>query len=307
MQNIEHKGGEILTEDIKERAKVLITALPYIKRFYGKTVVIKYGGHAMLNDELKRFVLLDIVLMKYVGINPVIVHGGGPEITEISKRLGLKPKFVGGLRITDEDTIEIVEMVLAGKLNKEIVGIINQTGGKACGISGIDGMLFVTVKKRGKIFNSDGSVEEVDIGYVGEIKKVNPEIVVLLIKEGYIPVIAPLGLGEDGKVYNINADTAAGELSASLKAEKLILLTDVEGVLENKEDKNSLISVIKVNNAEELIKKGIIDGGMIPKIECCVSAIKQGVSSAHIIDGRVPHSLLLEMFTDEGIGTMIIP
>lgn len=297
----------MISEDIKERVKILITALPYIKKFYGKIVVIKYGGHAMVNDELKETVLSDIVLMKYVGINPVIVHGGGPEITELSEKLGLKSKFVGGLRVTDKETMEIVEMVLAGKLNKEIVNMIYKLGGKACGISGIDGALFYTTKKSGKIYNSDGSFEEVDIGYVGEIKKVNTELVLLLIKEGYIPVIAPLGIGEDGEIYNINADTASSELAISLKAEKLILLTDVEGVLENKEDKKSLISVIKMDDAQKLIEKGIVDGGMIPKIECSLSALKGGVNSIHIIDGRVPHSLLLEMFTDEGIGTMIIP
>ncbi len=297
----------MIPEDIKERTKTLITALPYIRKFYGKIIVIKYGGHAMVNDELKRAILSDIVLMKFVGINPVIVHGGGSEITELSKKLGLKPEFVRGLRITDRETISIVSMVLAGKINKEIVSLINQIGGKTCGISGVDGSLFYTVKKRAKIFNSNGFIEELDLGYVGEIKKVNPEIVFLLIKEGYIPVIAPLGIGEDGEIYNINADTASGELAVSLKAEKLILLTDVEGVLKNREDKNSLISILKVEEAKNLIEEGIVEGGMIPKIECCINALKGGVASAHIIDGRVPHSLLLEIFTDEGIGTMIIP
>lgn len=295
----------MISEDIRERARILITALPYIKKFYGKIIVIKYGGNAMLNEQLKEMVLSDIVLMKYVGINPVIVHGGGPEITELSKKLGLKSKFVGGLRVTDKETMEIVKMVLAGKLNKEIVGIIQRLGGKACGISGVDGFLFYTTKKLGNILNSNGSLEKVDIGYVGEIKKVNTELILLLIKEGYIPVVAPIGIGDDGEIYNINGDTASGELAISLKAEKLILLTDVEGVLENKEDKNSLISILKIEDAQKLIEKGIVDGGMIPKIECCISAVKGGVNSAHIIDGRVPHSLLLEMFTDEGIGTMI--
>lgn len=297
----------MIPEDTKERTRTLITALPYIRKFYGKIIVIKYGGHAMLNDELKRAILSDIVLMKFVGINPVIVHGGGPEITEISKKLGLKPEFVRGLRITDKATIEIVSMVLAGKINKEIVSLINQIGGKTCGISGADGSLFYTVKKRAKIFNPNGLIEELELGYVGEIKRVNPEIVFLLIKEGYIPVIAPLGVGDDGEIYNINADTASGELAVSLKAEKLILLTDVEGVLKNREDKNSLISILKVDESKKLIEEGIVEGGMIPKIECCINALKGGVASAHILDGRVPHSLLLEIFTDEGIGTMIIP
>ncbi len=297
----------MIPEDTKERTRTLITALPYIRKFYGKIIVIKYGGHAMLNNELKRAILSDIVLMKFVGINPVIVHGGGPEITEISKKLGLKPEFVRGLRITDKATIEIVSMVLAGKINKEIVSLINQIGGKTCGISGADGSLFYTVKKRAKISNPNGLIEELELGYVGEIKRVNPEIVFLLIKEGYIPVIAPLGVGDDGEIYNINADTASGELAVSLKAEKLILLTDVEGVLKNREDKNSLISILKVDEAKKLIEEGIVEGGMIPKIECCINALKGGVASAHIIDGRVPHSLLLEIFTDEGIGTMIIP
>ncbi|MCS7201282.1 MAG: acetylglutamate kinase [Dictyoglomus sp.] len=297
----------MIPEDVKERAKILITALPYIKKFYGKIVVIKYGGHAMINNELKKAILSDIVLMKFIGINPVIVHGGGPEITDLSKKLGLKPEFVGGLRVTDKETMEIVSMVLAGKINKEIVSIINQIGGKACGISGIDGLLFNTVKKMGRILNSKGSIENVDLGYVGEIKNVNPEIVLLLIKEGYIPVIAPLGIGEDGEIYNINADTASGELAVSLKAEKLILLTDVEGVLKDKEDRKSLISLIRIEEAKRLIEDGTVEGGMIPKIECCINAVKSGVTSAHIIDGRVPHSLLLEIFTDEGIGTMIVP
>ncbi|PMQ00765.1 MAG: acetylglutamate kinase [Dictyoglomus sp. NZ13-RE01] len=295
-----------MKEDYRERAKILITALPYIQKFYGKTIVIKYGGHAMLNEELKKTVLSDIVLMKFVGIKPVIVHGGGPEINELSKKLGLKPKFVGGLRVTDEETIEIVEMVLAGKLNKEIVSLINRIGGKACGISGIDGMLFNVVKKTSFVKNTNGELEEVDLGYVGEIKSVNPEIINLLTNEDFIPVISPLGLGEDGKIYNINADDAAGKLATALKAEKLILLTDVEGVLRDINDKSTLISVLTIDMAKKLLSENVIEGGMIPKIECCISAVEGGVKSAHIIDGRVPHSLLLEMFTDEGIGTMII-
>lgn len=290
----------------QEKAAILVEALPYIKKFYGKTVVIKYGGHAMVDCGLKKAVLTDVVLMKYVGIHPVIVHGGGPEITAMLQKLGIESRFVGGLRVTDEETMEIVEMVLAGKLNKEIVSLINRIGGKAVGLSGKDACLLQAVKKPGKVYQPDGTVEMVDIGCVGQVKKVNPAIVHTLINEGYIPVVAPVAVGPEGESYNVNADTAAGELAVALGADKLIILTDVEGILENREDKDSLLSVIRADDVPDLIARGIIDGGMIPKVECCTRALYGGVNTTHILDGRVPHSILLEVFTDKGIGTMVV-
>ncbi|HHW06170.1 MAG TPA: acetylglutamate kinase [Clostridia bacterium] len=279
-----------------EKAGILVEALPYIKKFHGKTIVIKYGGHAMLNNELKEAVIQDVILMKLVGMHPVLVHGGGPEINDMLKRLGIKSSFVQGLRVTDEETMAIVEMVLVGKVNKEIVALINHLGGKAVGFSGQDGNLIQAVKRSG----------EIDLGYVGDVKAINPEVVHTVIAQGYIPVIAPTGIGEDGKPYNINADYVAGELAAALKADKLILLTDVEGIFADYEDKSTLISSLHIDEVEELITRGIIAGGMIPKVECCVKALKAGVAKTHIIDGRLPHSILLEIFTDEGIGTEVV-
>ncbi|MTI80781.1 MAG: acetylglutamate kinase [Firmicutes bacterium] len=290
-----------------EKAGILVEALPYIKKFYGSTVVIKYGGHAMVNWELKKAVITDLILMKYVGINPVVVHGGGPEITTMLKKVGKESTFVGGLRVTDEETMEIVEMVLAGKLNKEIVALANKLGGKAVGISGKDASLIEAAKKMGTVRHPDGHVESCDIGYVGEVNQINPAIVHTLIGEGYIPVISPLGVGEDGQSYNINADTVAGKLAESLQAAKLMILTDVEGILKDKDDSSTLLSIIHTNEIDQLINQDIIAGGMIPKVECCVSAITNGVKSTHILDGRVPHSLLLEVFTDKGVGTMVVP
>ncbi|NHM26376.1 acetylglutamate kinase [Desulfofundulus sp. TPOSR] len=290
----------------QEKAAILVEALPYIRKFYGKTVVIKYGGHAMVDCGLKKTVLTDVVLMKYVGIHPVIVHGGGPEITAMLQKLGIESRFVGGLRVTDEETMEIVEMVLAGKLNKEIVSLINRIGGKAVGLSGKDACLLQAVKKPGKVYQPDGTVEMVDIGCVGQVKKVNPAIVHTLINEGYIPVVAPVAVGPEGESYNVNADTAAGELAVALGADKLIILTDVEGILEDREDKDSLLSIIRADDVPDLIARGIIDGGMIPKVECCTRALYGGVNTTHILDGRVPHSILLEVFTDKGIGTMVV-
>lgn len=279
-----------------EKAGILVEALPYIKKFHGKTIVIKYGGHAMLNQELKEAVMQDVILMKLVGMHPVLVHGGGPEINDMLKRLGIKSSFVQGLRVTDEETMAIVEMVLVGKVNKEIVALINHLGGKAVGFSGQDGNLIEAVKRSG----------EVDLGYVGDVKRINPEIIQTVIAQGYIPVIAPTGIGEDGKPYNINADYVAGELAAALKADKLILLTDVEGIFADYEDKTTLISSLHIDEVEGLIARGTIAGGMIPKVECCVRALKAGVAKTHIIDGRLPHSILLEIFTDEGIGTEVV-
>lgn len=290
-----------------EKASILVEALPYIKKFYGKTVVIKYGGHAMINDELKQAVLTDVVLMKYVGMHPVIVHGGGPEITSMLKRLNIESSFVGGLRVTDRETMEIAEMVLVGKLNKEIVSRVNRYGGRAVGLSGKDACLLQAVKKNGRVKRPDGATETVDIGYVGEITGVSPDIVNTLMREGYIPVIAPVAVGEQGESYNINADTAASALAVALKADKLIILTDVEGILEDRANPQSLISTITREEVPGLADRGVIDGGMIPKVECCVRAIDGGVSTTHILDGRVPHSILLEVFTDKGIGTMVVP
>lgn len=273
-----------------EKADTLIEALPYIKKFFGKTVVIKYGGHAMENEELKDSFAQDIVLMKYIGMNPVIVHGGGPQIDDMLKRLGKKSEFKRGLRVTDAETMEIVEMVLVGKVNKEIVSLINQHGGQAVGLSGRDGGLIKAKQIKA------------DIGRVGEVDRINPQVIESLDDSKFIPVIAPVGEGEDGKAYNINADMAAGKIASALKAEKFILLTDVEGVLDNNK---KLISSLDAKKASDAIKKGVITGGMIPKVECCLDAVREGVGKAHIVDGRIKHAILLEIFTDKGIGTEI--
>lgn len=288
-----------------EKASILIEALPYITKFYGKTVVIKYGGHAMVNCDLKQAVMQDVILMKYVGINPVIVHGGGPEITGMLKKLGIQSQFVGGCRITDKDTMEIAEMVLVGKINKEIVSLINHYGGKAVGLSGKDANLIEAVKKMGKSKSEDGEEILQDIGFVGDVAKINAGIVKNLMNDGYIPVVAPVGVGPKGESYNINADYVAGEIAVALNADKLILLTDVEGIFENYEDKSSLISLLKAAEIPDKIAQGVISGGMIPKVECCVQALNGGVNATHILDGRQPHSILLEIFTDKGIGTMV--
>jgi acetylglutamate kinase len=280
-----------------EKVNTLIESFPYIKEFYGKTIVIKYGGHAMETDEGKRSFAQDMVLLKYVGINPVIVHGGGPQINTLLKQVGVESSFVGGMRVTDAPTMEIVEMVLVGKVNKEIVNYINLAGGKAVGLSGKDGNLFIAQK----IYH-DVNGEKMDIGQVGTIKQVNPLIIETLDREKFIPVIAPIGCDEDGVTYNINADIAAGKLAEALKAEKLILLTDVEGI---KID-NALISTLRKEEVNNLIVNNKITGGMIPKVNCCLSALKEGVGKTHIIDGRVEHAVLLEIFTDAGIGTEIV-
>jgi len=293
-------------QGVIEKAAVLVEALPYIKFFSGKTVVIKYGGNAMLSEELKDLVMQDIVLMKFVGINPVIIHGGGPEITALMKRLGKQPQFVDGLRVTDAETVEIAEMVLSGKLNKEIVSLIQRHGGKAVGLSGKDGGLFLATKHYHVVETPQG-LEKKDLGYVGDIIEVKTEIIEHLIQASYIPVVSSIAYGAEGETYNINADTAAGKLAAALKADKLVLLTDVEGIFEDYRDKSTLISTLKVSEIPEKIKKGSIDGGMIPKVEACVTALAGGVSRTHIIDGRIPHSLLLEVFTQEGVGTMVVP
>ncbi|WP_456395943.1 acetylglutamate kinase [Desulfurobacterium sp.] len=290
-------------EKLIEKASVLLEALPYIKRFYGKTVVIKYGGNAMVKDELKKSFAKDIVLLKYIGINPVIVHGGGPQIGEFLKRLNIETRFVGGMRVTDRETMNIVEMVLVGKVNKEIVKLINSHGGNAVGLSGKDGNLIVARKMNSKKYLSEIKSSEIaDLGFVGEVEKVNPEIVFKLLESKFIPVIAPVGVGKDFEAYNINADIVAGEVAAALKAEKLIMLTDVEGI---KDKEDNLISTLSKDEIPALIDDGVISGGMIPKVKACQIALSSGVKKAHIIDGRILHAVLLEIFTREGIGTEI--
>ncbi|MBI1892916.1 MAG: acetylglutamate kinase [Candidatus Rokubacteria bacterium] len=282
-----------------ERAEILLEALPYIRAFWGRTLVIKYGGAAMEAPHLKTSFALDVVLLKYVGMHPVIVHGGGPEISAAMKRLGKEPRFVDGMRVTDAETMEIVEMVLVGRINKEIVSLINQNGGRAVGLSGKDGNLLVARKRS----HTDLQGQEIDIGLVGEIEAVNPQLIHLLVGEGFIPVIAPVAGGLDGQTYNVNADLVAGEVAAALKAEKLIHLTDVQGI--DGAD-GVLLSTLSRSEAERLIVQGVIEGGMLPKVESALAALKGGVAKAHIIDGRLAHALLLEIFTKEGIGTEIV-
>lgn len=287
------------------KAEILIEAIPYIRKYFGKTFVIKYGGNAMINEDLKRAVMQDIVLLKFLGVNPVLIHGGGPEITQMLKRVGKQSQFIQGLRVTDAETMEIVQMVLVGKLNKEIVAKLNLLGGKAVGLSGQDANLLVA-KKTIPTMPDDYQGEVPDIGFVGEVTKINTDVLEELIASNYIPVISSIGVGEDGVSYNINADTAAGELAAALKAEKLVMLTDVEGIFEDYQDKGSLISALQVERAHQMINQGKIEGGMIPKVQACITALKSGVNRTHIIDGRQLHSMLLEILTDQGIGTMVV-
>jgi len=285
-----------------EKATTLLEALPYIKRFSGKTVVIKYGGHAMADESLKKSFALDVILLKYIGINPVIVHGGGPQINETLKRYGIVSTFVNGMRVTDTATMAVVEMVLTGQVNKEVVGYINQHGGRAAGLSGKDGGLLLCRKMLQEVKQEDGSVAELDIGFVGDVIKVDTAILETLEKGGFIPIIAPIGGGVAGESYNINADLVAGRVAAALGAEKLILLTDVPGV---RDREGGLLSSINLAEVPVLINNGSITGGMIPKVVCCADALSEGVKKAHIIDGRVEHAVLLEIFTDVGIGTEI--
>lgn len=286
-----------------DKAKVLVEALPYIRRFYNKTIVIKYGGSTMEEERLRRSFALDVVLLKYIGIHPVVVHGGGPQIGEMLTRLGKKSQFVEGMRVTDRETMDVVEMVLVGKINKEIVAMINQQGGKAVGLSGKDGRLILARKmKLRRIVEKDKPPEIIDIGMVGEIEAIHPEVIESLERENFIPVIAPVGVGKEGETYNINADLVAGRIASALKAEKLILLTDVEGVMD---EKKRLIPALDVHKARELIAQKVISSGMIPKVNCCLDALKDGVNKTHIIDGTVEHAVLLEIFTDVGIGTQI--
>ncbi|MCX5829270.1 MAG: acetylglutamate kinase [Deltaproteobacteria bacterium] len=286
-----------------ERADILIEALPYIRRFYNKIIVIKYGGHAMVDDELKDMFARDVLMMKYVGIHPVVVHGGGPQIGGYLKKLGKESKFIQGMRVTDQETMDIVEMVLVGKVNKEIVGLINQHGGKAVGLSGKDGSLIRAEKyllsaEKAK----DTPPEIIDLGLVGKVKEINASLITALVKDGFIPIIAPTGHGDHGETYNINADIVAGAVAAALQAEKLVLLTDVEGVLDSEK---KLINTMSNAEALAMINDRVIHGGMFPKVKCCLKALRGGVRKSHIIDGRLKHAILLEMFTDRGIGTEI--
>ena len=280
--------------DNANRAKVLTQAMPYIKKWTGETIVVKYGGNAMINEELKAAVMSDLVLMQLVGINVVLVHGGGPEINAMLDAVGKKSEFKDGMRVTDRETIDIVQMVLAGKVNKSLVQLLESHGGKAVGLCGLDGKLLMASKL--------GSAH--DLGFVGEIKEVNPEPLRMVMNDGYIPIVATVAGGYDGNTYNINADLAAAHIAAKLRAKKLILMTDIRGLLRDVNDESSLIPVVNVSEVPMLKRDGIIKGGMIPKIDCCVEAVRNGVNRAHIIDGRLEHSILLELFSDEGIGTM---
>ena len=276
------------------RAEVLVEALPYIKKHNNKVVVIKYGGNAMINEELKQQVMEDIVLLSLIGVKAVLVHGGGPEITDMMKRVGKEAKFVDGLRVTDKESTEIVQMVLAGKINKSLVNLLETKGGKAMGICGIDGQMI------------KAEVKDERLGYVGKITEVNVKPIVDLLEKGYTPVVSTLGCDDDGNVYNINADTAAAYIAGQLQAERFILMTDIAGILHDKDDPNSLIPLIDIKEAMQLFDKEVISGGMIPKVECCVEALIHGVNKVTIMDGRVSHAILLEMLTDEGAGTMVV-
>ncbi len=291
-------------EKLIEKADILLEVLPYIRRFYGKTVVIKYGGHAMVDERLKEMFALDVVMMKYIGINPVVIHGGGPQIGKTLDKLGKDSKFVQGMRVTDQETMDIVEMVLVGKVNKEIVGLINHSGGKAVGLSGKDGNLIRAEKYLlSEEHEKDTPPEIIDIGMVGRVTRINAELIQSLVDDGFIPVIAPTGVGEKGETFNINADVVAGEVAAAIGSEKLILLTDVEGVIDNE---GTLIDSLSDGEAAALIDRGTIQGGMYPKVKCCLKALREGVGKTHIIDGRLMHSILLEIFTDRGIGTEVV-
>lgn len=291
---IEHREDRHMVENSILKAEILSQALPYIQKYNNKIVVIKYGGNAMINEELKMNVITDVVLLSEIGVKVILVHGGGPEINRTLKKVGKESKFINGLRYTDEETIDIVQMVLAGKTNKDLVKLIMQKGGNATGISGIDNMLIEAEKYE----------SEDDLGYVGAVKKIHPNIIVDMLDKGYIPVVASVGMDEDGHTYNINADTAAAEIASAVGAENMILVSDIPGLLEDKNDENTLLPLVHVYEVNSLMKKGIISGGMIPKVDCCVRAIRQDVKKAVIIDGRIPHSILIEMLSKDGIGTM---
>lgn len=287
-----------------DKAAILVEALPYIQEFYGKIVVVKYGGNAMINEELKEKVMQDVALMKYVGIQPVIVHGGGPEITGFLGKVGKETEFISGLRVTDAETVEIAEMVLDGKINSDIVTLLNRRGVSAVGLSGKDANLIRAKKKLATVYEGEES-KMVDIGYVGEVEAIDTRLLRDLIAHDYIPVIAPIGVGADGESYNINADYVAAEIAGALGAEKLLLLTDVEGVYKDYEDKSSFISTLTAAEARRYIEDGTLTGGMIPKVEACLRALEAGAAKTHIIDGRLSHSIILEIFTSAGIGTQV--
>jgi acetylglutamate kinase len=288
-------------EDLIAKAEILLDALPYIRRFFGKTLVVKYGGHAMVDAALKDSFAQDVVLLKFVGINVVVVHGGGPQIAAMLKQLGIESRFVRGMRVTDQATMDVVEMVLVGKTNKEIVTLINRHGGHAVGLSGKDGELIRARKMKMKM--TAGADEELDIGMVGEVAAINPLVLETLDRSDMIPVIAPVGFGDNGETYNINADLVAGKLAEALRAEKLILLTDVEGI---RDETGGVIATLDDERARQLIAAGVIGEGMIPKVECCLEALRNGVHKTHIVDGRLRHAMLLEIFTREGVGTEVV-
>ena len=277
-----------------ERAEVLTQALPYIKRYNGEIVVIKYGGNAMINEQLKQQVMEDIVLLWLIGVKVVLVHGGGPEINDLMDRLGKKAEFVDGLRVTDKETVDIVQMVLAGKVNKTLVNLLEMKGGKAMGISGMDGCLI------------EAEIKDERLGYVGRVTNVNIEPINDLLEKGYIPVVSTIGCDKEGNAYNINGDTAAAYIAGALKAERLIMMTDIDGILRDRHDPSTLIPEVTISDIEKLRQEGVISGGMIPKVDCCVEAIHKGVKNVVIMDGRVPHSILMELLTDEGAGTMVV-
>lgn len=288
-------NSEYIQQAEATRVRVLSEALPYIQQFAGRTIVVKYGGAAMKDGHLKEKVIRDIVFLACVGVRPVVVHGGGPEINSWLDKLGIEPQFKNGLRVTDAATMDVVEMVLVGRVNKELVSLINRAGGSAIGLCGKDGNL-IRARPQG----------EAGIGFVGEVNSMNPKVVEAIVNAGYIPIISSVAADEEGQAYNINADTVAGELAAALGAEKLILLTDTPGILENYHDASTLIAKLGIQQARHLIETGVVAGGMIPKVNCCVRSLAQGVRAAHIIDGRIPHALLLEVLTDSGIGSMIV-
>ncbi len=277
-----------------ERARILVEALPYIKKYYNKIIVVKYGGNAMINEDLKEAVMGDIVLLSLIGIKVVLVHGGGPEITEMLGKIGKKSEFINGLRVTDKESVDIVQMVLAGKINKNLVNLLQNKGGKAIGLCGLDGHMIKAEKKDDRL------------GYVGEITKVNVQPILDVLEKGYIPVVSTVAYDCEGNSYNINADTAAARIAGELKCESLISMTDIDGILRDKNDPSTLISKIHVSDAPQLMREGVISGGMIPKVNCCIEAIRRGVGKVFIIDGRIPHAILIETLTDEGIGTMFV-
>jgi len=297
-----------MIKGLSEKADILIESLPYIKTFHSKTFVIKYGGAAMLDENIRKDIIRDFILLRYIGINVVVVHGGGPEITSYLNKTGKKTEFVNGLRVTDKETMEAVQMTLVGKTNLDIVSLINLYGGKGVGLNGKDSNIILARKRLPElIFNHDTKEEKtVDLGFVGEIEKIDPALINLLCQNNYIPVIAPIGVGLDGESYNINADEAASEIAVSLKADKLIMVTDVDGIYESPNNPATKIESLTIHQAKQLIDKNIINGGMIPKVTACINAISNGVKRTHIIDGKMKHSMLLEFFTDEGIGTMVV-